>query len=240
MPPRSERSFLVLDIETIIDPELPLTQPLVEGSILPSPPHHQVVVIGVCWMDEAYLAQRFGIVGENKGEAAMLTDLSRFLEEHRPEIVSWNGRGFDLPVLATRCLRHGVPFGSYYAGRDARARAAPDSHFDVMEYLADFGAARASRLDTVSKLIGLPGKIGVEGKDVGPLIHAGRVAEVQNYCLGDVFQTAAVFLRLQLVRGELDVPRYKACMRHLIDRGAADPRIAPVIAASNQKRLLLE
>lgn len=240
MANRSERSFLVLDIETIIDPELPLPQPQVEGAALPPPPFHQVVCIGVLWLDEAYMLQRFGIIGENKNEAGILTDFARFLEERRPDMVSWNGRGFDLPVISARCLRHGVQFAHYYAARDVRFRFSPDGHFDVMDYLADFGAARAARLDTVARLIGLPGKVGVDGKDVGPLVHQGKLAEVQAYCLGDVLQTAAVFLRVQLVRGVLDVTRYRASMKTLLDKAAADPRLAPVVAASDLKRLLME
>lgn len=235
-----ERSFLVLDIETILDPELPLPQPLTEGSALPPPPFHQVVVVGVCHMDEQHLAQRFEILGKGKSEAGILAEIARYLEDKRPDMVSWNGRGFDLPVLAARCLRHGVRFSHYYATRDARFRFSPDGHFDVMDYLADFGAARPARLDTVSRLVGLPGKIGVDGKDVGPLVHAGRLADVQAYCLGDVFQTAAVFLRLELVRGAIDEAHYKRAMRHLLDRGAADPRLVPVVNACNRARLLLE
>ena len=92
----------------------------------------------------------------------------------------------------------------------------------------------------MSRLVGLPGKIGVDGKDVGPLVHAGRLAEVQAYCLGDVFQTAAVFLRLQLVRGVLEPNHYKEAMRTLLERAAADPRLVPVVNACNRKRLLLE
>lgn len=240
MANRNERSFLVLDIETIIDPELPLPTPLTEGSTLPPPPFHQVVVIGVLWLDADYMVQRFGVVGEGKNEAGILTDFARFLEDRRPDMVSWNGRGFDLPVISARCLRHGVRFAHYYAARDVRFRFSPDGHFDVMDYLADFGAARAARLDTTAKLIGLPGKVGVDGKDVGPLVHQGRLAEVQAYCLGDVLQTAGVFLRLQLVRGVLDAPKYRSCMSALLERAAADPRLAPVVAASDRKRLLLE
>lgn len=240
MANRLERTYLVLDIETIIDPELPMPTGHVEGTPLPPPPFHQVAVIGVCWLDAAFFVQRFGIVGEGKGEQHILGDFARFLETQRPDLVTWNGRGFDLPVISARCLRHGVRFSHYYASRDVRFRFSPDGHFDVMDYLADFGAARPARLDTVAKLVGMPGKVGVDGKDVAPLIHAGRLAEVQAYCLSDVLQTAAVFLRVQLVRGVLDQARYRAAMQHLLDRGASDPRLSAVVAAADRKRLLLE
>ena len=109
--------------------------------------------------------------------------------------------GFDLPVLASRCLRHGFPFRYYYQARDVRYRFSPDGHLDLMDFIADFGAARSSRLDVVAKLCGMPGKVGVDGKDVGPLVHAGRIEQVRNYCLCDVVQTAGVFLRVQLAAG---------------------------------------
>jgi 3'-5' exonuclease len=109
-----------------------------------------------------------------------------------------------------------------------------------MDYVADFGAAKSSRLDVIAKLCGMPGKVGIDGKDVGPMVHAGRLQEVRNYCLCDVAQTAGVFLRVQLVRGELEREAYLSAMRGLIAFIKADERLAPVAAALNEPRLLLE
>ena len=92
----------------------------------------------------------------------------------------------------------------------------------------------------MAKLCGMPGKVGVAGKDVGPLMHAGRLAEVQAYCLCDVVQTAAVFLRVDLLRGELGRDAYRACMTRLIAETRRDERLASVAAAFNERRLLLE
>jgi 3'-5' exonuclease len=233
------RSYLVLDIETVLDAELPIAESS-EAERLPAPPHHQVVVIGVLWLDADYRIRRLGVVGEHKDERGMLEDFSRFLEERKPDLVTYNGRGFDLPVIAARCLRHGVPLRHYYRSRDVRYRYSPEGHLDVMDYVADFGAAKPSKLDIVAKLCGMPGKVGVDGKDVGPLVHAGRLKEVRDYCLCDVVQTAAVFLRVQLIRGELERDAYLEAMQHLIETIRADERLAPVAAGLNQARLLLE
>jgi predicted PolB exonuclease-like 3'-5' exonuclease len=86
----------------------------------------------------------------------------------------------------------------------------------------------------------MPGKVGVEGKDVGPMVHAGRLAEVRDYCLCDVAQTAGVFLRVQLLRGELDRERYLTAMRALIALIRSDKRLDPVAQGVNERRLLLE
>jgi 3'-5' exonuclease len=233
------KSFLVLDIETILDPELPIAESS-EAERLPAPPHHQVVVIGVLWMGEDHEPKKLGVMGEGKNEKGILCDFAKFLEERRPTMVTFNGRGFDLPVIATRCLRHGLAFRHYYSSRDVRYRFSPDGHLDLMDFMADHGAAKPARLDIHAKLCGMPGKVGVDGKDVGPLVHAGRIQEVRDYCLCDVVQTAAVFLRVQLLRGELDHEQYLHAMKELIRLVETDPRVAPVAHAMDRSRLLCE
>jgi predicted PolB exonuclease-like 3'-5' exonuclease len=232
------KSFLVIDIETVLDPELPIEESA-EAERLPAPPHHKVVVVGALWLDEAHHPRKLGVLGELKDEAEILSDFARFIDERRPTIVTWNGRGFDMPVIAARCLRHGITLRHYYCSRDVRYRFSPEGHLDLMDYLADFGAAKPAKLDVVAKLIGMPGKVGVAGKDVGPLVYAGRVHDVRNYCLCDVVQTAAVFLRVELLRGELDRESYLGAMRALISLLRDDVRVSAVAAGINENRLLL-
>lgn len=231
------KSFLVLDIETVLDAELPIAEAS-EAERLPAPPHHKIVVIGALLLDADYAVRRIGVIGEGKEEPAMLVEFAKFLEERRPDMVTFNGRGFDLPVIAARCLRHGVPLRHYYRARDVRYRFSPDGHLDVMDFIADFGAAKSAKLDIIAKLCGMPGKVGVDGKDVGPLVHAGRIKEVREYCLCDVAQTAGVFLRVQLLRGELEPSAYVAAMTGLIEAIRADARLAPVAAGLDEARLL--
>ena len=232
-------SHLVVDIETVLDAELPIIQ-TGETERLPAPPHHRIVAIGALLLDAAYEVRRLGIVSESKDEAGMLADFAKLLEERRPTVVTFNGRGFDMPVIATRCLRHGIPLRHYYRASDVRYRYNAEGHLDLMDYIADFGAAKPARLDVIAKLCGMPGKVGIEGKDVGPLVHAGRIDEVRKYCLCDVVQTAGVFMRLQLVRGELTRETYLAAMRGLVTFIRTEERLAVVAAGLNEKRLMLE
>jgi predicted PolB exonuclease-like 3'-5' exonuclease len=231
-------SFLVLDIETVLDPELPIS-PAGDVERLPSPPHHKIVVLGALLFDPSYQVKRIAVIAEGKDEAGMLFDFAKLLEERRPCLITFNGRGFDLPVIATRCLRYGVTFRHYYNSRDVRYRFTADGHLDLMDYIADFGATKSTKLDVIAKLCGMPGKVGVDGKDVGPMVHAGRLQEVRDYCLCDVAQTAGVFLRLQLVRGELDRERYLVAMAGLIRAIRENPKLEPVAAALNEERLML-
>ena len=231
--------YLVLDIETVLDPELPIAESS-EAERLPAAPHHSVVVLGALLLGPDLEPRRLGAIGEGKGEAGILSDFAHFLEERRPCLVTFNGRGFDLPVIATRCLRHGIALRQYYGSRDMRYRFSAEGHLDLMDYVADFGATKPSRLDVLAKLCGMPGKVGVDGKDVGPLVHAGRVSEVRDYCLCDVVQTAGVFLRVQLVRGELGLEDYRKAMKSLLHLIYSDTRVAAVASSLNEKRLLLD
>jgi 3'-5' exonuclease len=235
----AHQPFLVFDIETVVDPELPIVD-AGEAGKLPAAPHHKIVTIGALLLAADYTPKRLGIVGrETTDEAAIVREFSELVTKHEPTLVTYNGRGFDLPVIAMRCLRHGVPFAAYYRSRDMRYRFNEAGHFDLMDYLSDYGATKQARLDVVAKLCGMPGKVGVDGKDVGPMVHAGRLDEVRNYCLCDVVQTAAVFLRVEFLRGALDERRYVDAMRQLIEMTQKDERVAPVAEALNVDRLLL-
>jgi 3'-5' exonuclease len=232
---RPSRSYLVLDVETVLDPLLPTRT----SDGFPPAPYHQVVALGVCWFDEAHELRRFGIVGEGKDEESVLGDFVRFYQEYRPDLVTWNGRSFEMPVVVARCLKYGIAFPAYYGSRELRYRFTTEGHFDLMDYLSDFGASRPAPLDAVAQLIGLPGKRGVEGRDVGPLVHRGKLADVYAYCLSDVIQTAALFLRVQLVRGVLDRAAYRRATEALLREAGADARLAPVVNAVDRPRLLL-
>jgi predicted PolB exonuclease-like 3'-5' exonuclease len=109
----------------------------------------------------------------------------------------------------------------------------------LLDFLSDFGASKRSRLDVWAKLSGMPGKVGVDGKDVGPMVHAGRVQEVKDYCLCDVVQTTGVFFRAQLVRGEMTQDAYRLAMAGLMRACLADPRVHPVAKQWNESQLLL-
>ncbi len=234
------RGYLVLDIETVPDGEL-YTPPELPGQEKPFPPlyAHRPIVIGVLWLDEHYRFLRLGVIGENRSEAEMLSDFSQFAERERPHLVTFNGRSFDLPVIALRALRHGVPLSFYFKDRDYRYRFSDAGHIDVYDFLSEHGAARPGSLDAIARLIGLPGKVGVDGSQVEGLFHTGQIAAIKNYCLADVVQTAFVFLRYRLLQGVLERSAYQLASSALCDALSSDDRVAQVIAQIDRSRLLL-
>lgn len=120
-------------------------------------------------------------------------------------LVTFHGRGFDLPVLELRSLKFGVPTPAWFAG--ARRAGSPD-HLDLKELLSAQGAASAAPLDLYAKLLGLPGKEDVAGEDVLALYAEGALDRIAAYCMTDVVQTFLVFLRYRLLEGSLTPDGY--------------------------------
>jgi predicted PolB exonuclease-like 3'-5' exonuclease len=109
-----------------------------------------------------------------------------------------------------------------------------------MDFLADFGAAKSARLDAYAKLAGFPGKVGIDGSQVAPMVHSGRLDEVNAYCLCDVAQTAGIFLRVELLRGVYDRPRYQTLAKGLLTFFDSDARLTPIMELANRRRFVLE
>jgi predicted PolB exonuclease-like 3'-5' exonuclease len=236
------RSYLVLDIETVPDPALyvvPDVSPVAPAE-RPFPPLyvHRPIVLGALWLDEDYRFRRLGVIGEGKDEKGMLEDFSSFVYRYQPDLVTYNGRGFDLPVLALRSLRHGVAMSWYYKGR-VRHRYSEEGHLDLCDMLSDHGAARSLSLDAVARLIGLPGKVGVDGSQVEGLYRAGQLESIKSYCLADVAQTSLLFLRFRLLQGTMAPEDYRRCAGELTEAFRADPRLAGLMSQIDGDRLLL-
>ena len=249
--------YLILDIETLPDTDRWYRPEPAHGVEPAFPPTwaHRIVVVGCLWLDHGYRLKRFGVIGEHHGptggpkdavptgsldhrEHHLIEELSRFVGRARPVLVTYNGRSFDLPVIVMRSLCHAIALPWYYRDRDVRHRYSEDGHLDLCDWLADHGATRAGKLDAVARLIGLPGKTGVDGSQVEGLYHAGQLESIQRYCLADVAQTALLFLRFRLLQGQISHEVYRERTAELLDALAADGRVAEVLERTSRDRLL--
>ncbi len=149
---------------------------------------------------------------ESSSEADLIRRFFAGLERYSPTLVSWNGSGFDLPVLHYRALLHGIQAPTYWDqgefNRDAKFNnylgRFHQRHTDLMDLLAGYQARANQPLDQVATLLGFPGKMGMDGSQVWPAFLAGELAKIRQYCETDVLNTWLVFLRFQFMRGLLD------------------------------------
>jgi hypothetical protein len=138
------------------------------------------------------------------------------VEKFTPQLVSWNGQGFDAQVLHYRGLIHGVTAERYWdQGEEDRdfkwnnyiSRYHP-RHLDLMDLLALYQPRASAPLDALARLIGFPGKMGMDGSAVWGAYRAGRIGEIRDYCETDVVNTWLVYLRFQKMRGALSAESY--------------------------------
>jgi predicted PolB exonuclease-like 3'-5' exonuclease len=127
--------------------------------------------------------------------------------KERLKLVTFNGRGFDLPLLELAAFRYGCPGREYFA--NSRNRLA-GGHLDLYDWLTNFGAARLSGgLNLLAKILGKPGKMAITGEQVYRLYLEGKVQEINDYCLFDTLDTYFVFLRTRVMTGDLSLEQEK-------------------------------
>jgi hypothetical protein len=230
-----------MDIETVPDDALYTPPDTPPGQEKPFPPifAHRPVAVGVLWLGPDLRFERIGIVGEGLDEAGQLRAFSEFMTREAPTLVTWNGRSFDLPVILLRSLHQGVPMGWYFQRRDVRYRYSDEGHLDLGDALADRGAANMTSLDNAARLVGLPGKMGVDGSQVEGLFRTGRLDEIKHYCLTDVAQTTFLLLRYLLLTGREEPEAVVRALTGLLQALEADGRFDALVEGIDQKRLLL-
>ena len=151
-------------------------------------------------------------------EDVLIAGFFKTIGHYTPTLVSWNGSGFDLPVLHYRSLIHGVAAPRYWdTGEDDREfkfnnylNRYHNRHVDLMDVLAKFNGRANAPLDQLAKLCGFPGKLGMDGGQVWQAWHEGRRDEVRAYCETDVVNTWLVYCRYRLIKGDLDATAYQA------------------------------
>jgi predicted PolB exonuclease-like 3'-5' exonuclease len=129
----------------------------------------------------------------------------------QPKLVTFNGRGFDLPLLELACFRYGVSIPEWFAEDrrnfdQPRYRYNTAGHFDLHDWLTNSGASRFNGgLSLAASLIGKPGKQAVAGHMVQDLWDTGRRQEIHDYCRADVLDTYFIYLRSRVVAGVLSL-----------------------------------
>jgi predicted PolB exonuclease-like 3'-5' exonuclease len=183
---------------------------------------HRIVAIGCAFRDDSGLRVRC-LGNAQDGEARLIHDFFRLLDRYTPQLVSWNGGGFDLPVLHYRGLVHGAVAARYWENGDDDREFRYNNytsryharHTDLMDVLAMYQGRAAAPLDELARLCGFAGKLGMAGDQVWGAYNDGRIEAIRNYCETDVVNTYLLYCRFQKMRGHLTPGAYEKEM-HLV------------------------
>ncbi len=186
------------------------------GSDFLAPHLHRIVAVS-CVLRSHDNVRAWSLGSAEDGERELVRRFFDGVEKYTPQLVSWNGSGFDLPVLHYRALIHGVPAARYWElGDDDREfrfnnyiSRFHQRHCDLMDLVAGYQNRAFAPLDDIARLCGFPGKLGMDGSKVWEAYQRGEVAAIRNYCETDVANTYLVYQRFQLVRGLLTPEGYE-------------------------------
>jgi 3'-5' exonuclease len=177
----------------------------------------RVLVISCVFRNAEGLRIHSFVDRDGQSEGKVVQTFFHAVEKHTPQLVSWNGGGFDLPVLHYRGLRHGVEASKYWdLGEDDREFKWNNyisryhmRHLDLMDLLAMYSPKNNAPLDAMAKLCGFPGKLGMDGSQVYAQYLAGQTEDIRRYCETDVMNTYLVYCRFQKMRGGLTEAEYE-------------------------------
>lgn len=228
--------LVVVDIETVPDGKVESTREF------PLPAFHQIVAIAFLEADihrrgstESFKLRELRAGGEQRfQERELLQGFFQYIERLKPRIVTYNGRGFDLPVLKYRGMVHELPAPILHLS-EYSYRYNTDSHCDLLEVLTDFGASTRMRLGDVCLALSIPSKLGMDGSEVAKRYREGNIRAIRNYCELDVLSTYLVYLRSMLQRGVLSTPDFANATRdvhqYLLEQRESRPHLSEFLNA---------
>ncbi|WP_299549653.1 3'-5' exonuclease [uncultured Helicobacter sp.] len=200
--------------------------------------YHQVVSIAAVFCDEYgkfIKVGNFKPVGNSKEERekSLIQAFLDYLNNKQPKLVSYNGRGFDMPMLLLRAMKYRLSANAYFEENNSefnkskwenyRQRYCERFHLDLLEALGNYGAVRNLKLDVLANLVGFPGKYDTSGDMVLEMYYAGELDKIDTYCQSDVLNTYGLYLNYELLKGNLSNEEYLTILKEWGDKLTKDP-----------------
>ena len=206
------------------------------SSFLPIP-YHKVVAISAVIADEFGRFKKVSSI-EGETEKEMIENFLSFIDRYNPKLVSFNGRGFDIPMLFIRALKYNLSCPAFFEQdnqmlnktkwENYRSRFSENFHIDLLDSLSHYGAVRGMKLDTICKMANIPGKFDISGDMVMELFYNNELDKIKEYCESDVLNTYILFLKYEILKGELSKEDYNSIILEMSkklprDRSYSEP-----------------
>ena len=195
-------------------------------------PHflQKVISISMVWAKNSKI-KIFSLGNEQSDESELISKFFNAIDKYTPTLVSWNGSGFDLPVLHYRSLINKISAPTYWEHGEQNQNFKWNNylsryhyrHLDLMDVLAGYQPKCYAPLSEIAISLGFPGKMGMSGAQVLDYYLAGDLSSIRNYCETDVINTYCVYLRFELMRGKILLNDYETLIANLKDYLITDP-----------------
>ena len=214
---------------------------------------HKVVAISSVIADEYGHFIKVGNFGKADDEKTILSEFLSYIDRQNPKLVSYNGRNFDIPTIMLRAMAYNLSATGYYETdnpkynknkwENYRQRYSERFHTDLLDALGHFGSVRGLRLDSVCGMLGIPGKYDMSGDLVHSIYydenleHEKKLQTIQEYCQSDVLNTYWLYLKYELLKGNLTLPDYFSILDGFATKLPKDKSYSQVFLNSIQKAL---
>lgn len=198
---------------------------------------HEIVCISGFWLDENGM-KLFSFSRENYSEAEILKRFLSIFDKRQPTLVSWNGSQFDVPVILFRAMYHGLSAPSLFDQGEIDSQKRYNNyqnryhqrHVDLMDVMAMFNGRHFQKLDDIAHLLGFPGKRGDGAYHVPEYVRTEQWQQLTSYCEGDVLNTWLIYLRWQLLKGQILASDHQHLVQSTIQYLATQPQQAEFLA----------
>lgn len=225
------------------------------GSTFLPIPFHKIISIAGVFCDNYGNFEKVGVFGRRNGypsddkiEEVTIGEFLKWFNKYNPKLVSFNGRGFDLPALMLRAMKYNLESISFFEQENSkfnktkwdnyRQRYSENFHIDLLDSLTHYGSARGLKLDDVSSLYGFPGKYGIRGEDVCRTYYEQQnIGVIDNYCESDVLNTYWIYLKYEILKGNLSLKDYIEILEKWNDRMPKDKDYTNIFLESIQKEI---
>ncbi|RAX57245.1 3'-5' exonuclease [Helicobacter monodelphidis] len=213
-------------------------------------PHafHKIISIAALIADESGNMIKIGCFEEGGGEKAILSSFLQYLNTKQPRLVSFNGRGFDIPTILLRAMQYNLNAEAYFETTNPtlkkdkwenyRQRYSERFHLDLFDVLGHYGAAtKGLRLNVLANMCGLPGKYDIYGDEVYRLYFENQQERIDTYCQSDVLNTYWVYLKYQLLSGVIQLSHYRKCLESMGEKIPQDKEYADIFLEAIQAEI---
>lgn len=203
------------------------------GNSFPRQMFHKPISVSILIADinknnstEYYKILKVGTFSSMKNtEKEIIEKFFDYLCKYLPRIVDYNGRTFDLPVMKYRAMKYCISAPKLFKAGDKwnnyQQKYSIDWHCDLLDVLSDFGSSCRCKMNEICSILGIPGKIGIDGSQIIEMFDNGKLKEIDNYCETDVINTYLVYLHYQLLVGSISnkdfIKMNKDLIRYLLD-----------------------
>jgi predicted PolB exonuclease-like 3'-5' exonuclease len=189
--------------------------------------YHKSVAISAVICDEYGQFEKVNTI-EGDTEEELLRKFLSFIDKKSPKLVSFNGRGFDLPMLMLRAMKYNISCHGFFDNSSPsqnktkwdnyRYRFNERFHIDLMDSISEFGAVRGLNLDTICAMVGLPGKYDVHGDQVVDLYYNNEITQIKEYCESDVLNTYWLYIKYEVLKGNILINDYMRILQGFQER----------------------